>query len=89
MRLVGKDAVANGAFERTFVNFKASARLLRAEVEAPEKRLLLPARGTLTTFESAEIAPSFVFVLTVIKIGGSSAKSARRIKMWSAVGEGT
>ena len=43
-----------------------------------------PPLGTLTTLESAEIVPSLVLVLTVIKIGGSSAKSASLNNTWSA-----
>lgn len=43
-----------------------------------------PPLGTLTTLESAEIVPSLVLVLTVIKIGGSSAKSASLSNTWSA-----
>lgn len=39
--------------------------------------LVIP-RGTRQTFESDDTAPSFVLVRTVIKIGGSSAKSDNR-----------
>ncbi|VIO90874.1 Uncharacterized protein BM_BM17374 [Brugia malayi] len=43
-------------------------------------------RGTRQTFESDDTEPSFVLVRTVMKIGGSSAKSDnRRIPIYIAI----
>ena len=41
-------------------------------------------RGTRATFESADTEPSRVRVRTVMKIGGSSERSANRRRAWSA-----
>lgn len=74
IRLFGREVVVRGpvvvftAIEEEKGNCSREASTFGLVAEIP--------RGTRTTLESDEIAPSRVRVRTVIKMGGSSAKSA-------------